>query len=272
MSTLGTDSLSVPYASKASNLAYVIFTSGSTGKPKGVTIEHGGLLASLYSHGQTLGLSKDSRLFQFASYTFDACITEILGALFHGGCICIPNESARMGNTARVMTEMRVTWTFLTPSFLKLIEPRDVPTLQTLVIGGEAVSKECVNKWAESHVRLIVGYGPTECCVFCFSQDIPTCKSDNATLGKSIGSISWIVDPTNHDILTPIGGIGELLIQGPLLSRGYLNDPDKTSAAFIENPAWLKLGMVSLRPRLYKTGVSKPWKLEKIILLILSNS
>lgn len=205
-----------------------------------------------------MGLSKDSRLLQFASYTFDACITEILGALFHGGCICVPKESARMGNIAKAMNEMRVTWSFLTPSFLNLIQPRDVPTLQVLVVGGEAVTKECVDIWAESHVRLINGYGPTECCVFCFSQDISTRKSNNATLGRSIGSVSWVVDPTNHDILAPIGGVGELLIQGPLLSRGYLNDPEKTTAAFIESPTWLKPDTLSLKPRLYKTGVSRP--------------
>jgi non-ribosomal peptide synthetase component F len=241
---------------RSSNLAYVIFTSGSSGKPKGVTIEHGGLLASLYSHGKVMGLSKDSRLLQFASYTFDACITEILGALFHGGCICIPMESARMGNIVKVMNEMRVTWTFLTPSFVKLIQPRDVPLLQTLVVGGEPVTKECVGTWAESHVRLINAYGPTECCIFCVSQDYTTRESNHSTLGRSIGSVSWVVDPAKHDILAPIGSVGELLVQGPLLSRGYLNDPEKTSEAFIKNPAWLTPGMIVLESRLYKTGVS----------------
>ena len=62
--------------------------------------------------------------------------------------------------------------------------------------------------------------------------------------------MSWIVDQSNHDRLTPIGCVGELLIEGPILARGYLNEQEKTSKAFITSPAWAS----GDKRRMYKTG------------------
>jgi acyl-CoA synthetase (AMP-forming)/AMP-acid ligase II/aryl carrier-like protein/NRPS condensation-like uncharacterized protein len=67
----------------------------------------------------------------------------------------------------------------------------------------------------------------------------------------------WIVDPNDHEILLPVGAVGELLVEGPIVGQGYLNDPEKTAAAFIEDPAWLTKGHKQYpgrRGRLYKTG------------------
>lgn len=77
-----------------------------------------------------------------------------------------------------------------------------------------------------------------------------------AKIGKAIGSVTWIVDESNHNYLAPVGAVGELLIEGPLLARGYLRDPVKTSAGFIENPPWLAYirGTDGRARRLYRTG------------------
>jgi acyl-CoA synthetase (AMP-forming)/AMP-acid ligase II/aryl carrier-like protein len=67
----------------------------------------------------------------------------------------------------------------------------------------------------------------------------------------------WIVDPNDHEILLPVGAVGELLVEGPIVGQGYLDDPEKTAAAFIEDPAWLTKGhknYAGRRGRLYKTG------------------
>ncbi|PZD22077.1 EntF, Non-ribosomal peptide synthetase modules protein, partial [Pyrenophora tritici-repentis] len=76
-------------------------------------------------------------------------------------------------------------------------------------------------------------------------------------LGKSVASVSWVVDPNDHHKLAPLGAVGELLVEGPILARGYLNDAEKTAAAFIDDPAWLLEGCdqhAGRRGRLYKTG------------------
>ncbi|KAH3208273.1 hypothetical protein KXV77_000573, partial [Aspergillus fumigatus] len=58
----------------------------------------------------------------------------------------------------------------------------------------------------------------------------------------------------NHNSLAPIGRIGELLIEGPLLARGYLNDPVKTRESFIEDPSWIRHFGLAKGRRMYKTG------------------
>ena len=55
-------------------------------------------------------------------------------------------------------------------------------------------------------------------------------------IGRATGGLSWLVDANDHDRLVPIGPVGELVIEGPTLARGYLADPEKTKAVYIENP------------------------------------
>ncbi|KAK3216152.1 hypothetical protein GRF29_8g2302175 [Pseudopithomyces chartarum] len=240
---------------KPGNAAYVIFTSGSTGIPKGVVLEHRAISISGLGHGRAFGFTDCTRALQFASYTFDACIAEIMTTLVFGGCVCVPSESDRRNNLTKSINIMGVNWAFLTPTVARLLEPRFVPSLKTLVLGGEQVSSADWNRWPSS-VQKINGYGPTECCVFCVGFT-GTQNFQSGTMGQSVASVSWVVDPNNHDRLAPLGSIGELLVEGPILARGYLDDAAKTAAAFIDDPAWLVAGSKGYpgrRGRLYKTG------------------
>ena len=72
-------------------------------------------------------------------------------------------------------------------------------------------------------------------------------------IGKSIASRLWVVESSDHNMLTPIGCVGELIIEGPNVARGYINEPEKTKAAFIGNPAWM-IDSISSTHRIYKTG------------------
>ncbi|PPJ53037.1 hypothetical protein CBER1_11496 [Cercospora berteroae] len=86
-----------------------------------------------------------------------------------------------------------------------------------------------------------------------------TAVLDNNTSFRSIGRSSWlnywIVDPGDHDRLMPVGGIGELLLEGYSIAQGYLGEPGKTAAAFIQAPAWAMSMRAGLDGRKwYKTG------------------
>ncbi|KAF2471468.1 uncharacterized protein BDR25DRAFT_368329 [Lindgomyces ingoldianus] len=238
----------------AKNAAYVIFTSGSTGIPKGVVLEHRALSTSSLGHGKALGFTPYTRALQFASYTFDACIAEIITTLVFGGCVCVPSEDDRRNNLAKTINAMDVNWALLTPSVARLLEPQSILTLTTLLLGGEAVSYGDRLRWPD--LKLASAYGPAECCIMCtahmVSQDYVS-----GTIGKSIASVSWVVDQKDHNRLAPIGSIGELLIEGPILARCYLDDAEKTTAAFVNDPAWLLEGGVGhpgRQGRMYKTG------------------
>lgn len=62
------------------------------------------------------------------------------------------------------------------------------------------------------------------------------------------------MDPENHNRLQPIGAVGELVVEGPTLARGYLDDLAKTQAVFIKSPSWPRRAGPDRPRRLYKTG------------------
>ncbi|KAL2157847.1 hypothetical protein VTH06DRAFT_4899 [Thermothelomyces fergusii] len=86
-------------------------------------------------------------------------------------------------------------------------------------------------RWAH-RVELMNGYGPTEASVLAVINPHVSTEKDHTTIGRGTPAARlWIVDPRENcnDRLVPVGAVGELAISGPLLSRGYLGDPEKTS-------------------------------------------
>ena len=149
---------------------------------------------------------------------------------------------------------MNVNQVCLTPTVVSHIQPKDVPSLKVLVVAGEAMTREIVEQWAD-HVSLINMYGPAECTIFCVGKPGIKRNDQPNIIGNGVGASVWITDPHDSNILTPVGGVGELLIEGPILARGYLNGEAQTEAAFIKDPAWIaKLSSGTRSRRLYKTG------------------
>ncbi|KAL8774137.1 MAG: hypothetical protein Q9209_001245 [Squamulea sp. 1 TL-2023] len=242
---------------RPSNPCAVIFTSGSTGRPKGVVLEHGALATSIEAHGPALGLGPQSRTVQFASYTFDTSIQDIFTTLTRGGTVCVMSEHERMNDLAGAVTRFRGNWMSLTPTLAAYQNPTEMPTLQTLAMGGEPLTKAVLEVWGDK-VNIQTCYGPSECCINSTHRKDIYKASDPTSIGRAIGSVSWLVDPTDHNRLVPVGREAELLIEGPILARGYLNDPEKTADVFIENPTWTldqRCGSLPAGPRrMYKTG------------------
>ena len=239
-----------------SSVMYVIFTSGSTGTPKGVLITHRNLASALYHQVEFLGLTTASRVFDFASYSFDPCISNIFRALIAGGCLCVPSDEDRKNRLADSIASLHANFAELTPTAAQFILPKEVPELQSIMFGGEAVRIQDVTPWW-SNVRFFNAYGPAECTPTSMVNCTVSSPEEATRIGKGVGQVTWVVDPENHNHLLPLGCIGELLLEGPLVGLGYLNDLGKTRAAFVEDPAWLLRGAPG-RPgrhgRLYKTG------------------
>ncbi|PLB49027.1 acetyl-CoA synthetase-like protein [Aspergillus steynii IBT 23096] len=237
------------------NAAFIIFTSGSTGTPKGVVLEHQALTASMKAHG-VLFAGPNTRTLQFATYTFDLSIAEIFTTLIFGGCVCIPSPSDRLSNVAKAITAANSNVVSLTPTVVDLLKPEDVPSLQTILMVGEALRPETTEPWIAQGVRVLNGYGPTECSIYTTISDPIMDPAQVSTLGKGLaGCGTWIVNATDYHQLVPIGTPGELLVEGPLLARGYL-DEERTQKAFIKDPGWSKRWeFAALRGRrLYRTG------------------
>ncbi|KPA36168.1 non-ribosomal peptide synthetase [Fusarium langsethiae] len=235
------------------NGAYMIFTSGTTGEPKGALIQHGALLSSALAHGPAMMMDNDTRSLQFAASTFDVSITEILSCLILGGCVCIPSEEARLNAIEEAITQLQANWALLTPTFVKFVNPANVPSLKTLVTGGEAMTQAVIRSW--SHINLINCYGPAETSVVSHVHRGMREGKNPLNIGRQVGIHCWVVDRYNHDRLMPIGAVGELVIEGHTLAREYYKELDKTNEAFIVDPAWTYHQPHSDNPRrMYKTG------------------
>lgn len=235
-------------------IAYLLFTSGSTGKPKGILIPHAAICTSIKHHGRAFGANPQWRTLQFCAHTFDISIGEFLTTLAYGGCICVPSESDRLNNLAQAITALGANTLLVVPTVANLLQPKDVPTLETIVLGGEPVPQEIITRWAE-HVNLICSYGPSECAVWSSANLAVSPQAHPAHIGRSIGGTMWVANPSDHSQLSAIGCVGELVISGPILGRGYFGDEATTKIAFLPAPAWLRrVDPTSLYDKIYKTG------------------
>ncbi|KAI4864703.1 non-ribosomal peptide synthase [Hypoxylon rubiginosum] len=250
-------SSSLPSVPASTNL-YVQFTSGSTGKPKGVVITHANYSSGAIPRADVVGYRAHSRVLDFASYAFDVCIDCMLCTLSVGGCLCIPSDADRVNDLSGAIRKMDVNMAHMTPSVARVLDSDIIPSLEVLGLGGEAISAGDAASWSRS-TKVINAYGPSECTVGCsVNGDVGAERHKaNISIGKGVGGTLWIVDPANHHQLMPVGAVGELLVEGAIVGPGYLNDPEKTAVAFINDPKWLVAGSPQhggRSGRLYKTG------------------
>jgi non-ribosomal peptide synthase protein (TIGR01720 family) len=138
------------------NACYCLFTSGTTGNPKGTIITHQAIVTSTTAFTRISHMDSTTRTFQFASYTFDASCSEIIGALTVGGTICVPTEDERMNDPAGAIRRLGATWACLTPSVLGTMKPERASSLKSLLPGGEALTTAIIDRWAP-HTSLING-------------------------------------------------------------------------------------------------------------------
>ena len=243
-----------PSMSLPSSTAYLLFTSGSTGKPKGILMSHSAICTSIVHHGAAFGAGSHWRTLQFGPHTFDLSIAEFFTTLCFGGCICVPSDYDRQNNLADAITSLNANTLLVVPTVANVLFPKDVPTLTTIVLAGEPITKETVARWAD-HVDLTDAYGPSETAVYCSGNVKVTAEANPAHIGRSIGATMWIVSPNNYQRLSAIGCVGEIVISGALLGEGYFKDKATTDAAFLPAPEWMQLfNPTSPYKMIYRSG------------------
>lgn len=233
----------------------VVFTSGSTGTPKGIVITHANFSSAIAHHKAPLCFNSTCRVFDFASYGFDLAWANALHTLAAGGCMCIPSDEQRRGDIVTAIQVLRANYLDLTPIVARQISWADVPSVRTIVFGGEKLAALDIRGWTQcSNIRN--QYGPAECTVT--STVLPIAPGDDAEpgIGRGCGTVTWIVRMDGSG-LASIGEMGELWLEGPLVGKEYLGSPAKTAAAFLEDPPWLLQGgpgTFGRHGRLYRTG------------------
>ncbi|HVG06172.1 MAG TPA: amino acid adenylation domain-containing protein [Thermoanaerobaculia bacterium] len=234
----------------ASNLAYVIYTSGSTGRPKGTELAHAGLLNLIAWHQREYGITPADRTTQVASPAFDASVWEIWPALAGGASLHFPPEEARSSppDLLAWLGEQGITVCFLPTPLAEAcleLEPPEL-SLRFLLTGGDRLHR------IERRLpfRLINHYGPTEGTVVATAGEVG--DEPAPPIGRPIDNFRvHVLDRYLHPV--PVGVVGELLIGGIGLARGYLGRPELTAEKLIPDP-------FADGGRLYRSGDLVRWR------------
>ena len=228
--------------------AYLIYTSGSTGKPKGIAISHRNICHYLRAANSIFDIRSDDVVFQGASIAFDLSMEEIWIPYMAGACLWVATADVlgQADRLAEVMTAARISVLDTVPTLLSMLSG-DVPTLRTIILGGEACPPNVLERWSRPGRRIFNSYGPTEATVVATIAELRA--GEPVTIGRPIPNYTcYIVDAAMQPV--PAGVEGELLLGGPGIAKGYLGRPDLTRQKFISNP----FPFASGDPILYRSG------------------
>ncbi len=239
-------------AGSPDDLAYVIFTSGTTGVPKGVEVTHRSVMNLAVGLIDRLAelIGPAPAVAAVASLSFDASVKEMLLAFGLGGSLVIAGEQQRFGEPLEDhVADTGCDVLPCTPTVLRTLDPRYLPSLGTVVLGGEKAPDDLVERWLAHGKRVVNVYGPTECTVD-VSLDIARPEVE-ISIGRPLANIdTYVLDQERRPV--PDGQAGELYVAGACLARGYAGRPEETDEKFVPDP---------FRPggRMYRTGDLARW-------------
>ncbi len=238
----------------------LICTSGSTGVPKAVALSHRGLIDFGDWFDRCFVFDSSDIVGSLSPLFFDGYIPGLLMSLLHGGqFVILPKEAASFPvKLAEQLALNNITFIFWVPSTLvpiaklQILDQMRLPHLRFVGFAGEVMPPSTLSylRGALPHAQFVNFYGPIEisviCTYFVVPKDFPFDKS--VPIGLPCSNTRVLILDENN-LPCELGQPGELCVAGSCVALGYWNNPEKTAAAFVNNPL-----ISSYVEKIYRTG------------------
>ena len=247
------------------DIAYTLYTSGSTGKPKGVQISQKNILSWTLNMHDIYDIDHPYNASNTYDLTFDLSVADMFFTWSNGGTLCVLPEYEKLLPSEYINREEITLWSSVPTiiSFMNdmgILQPNVFPRIERSFFCGEALTQRLADAWQEAAPNSTLEnlYGPTEATIWISryvykKQDQKKeYKNGIIPIGKPFINHTFELIDTEGN---PTKGLpGEIIYKGPQVSKGYLNDQDKTSSAFTtfewdkSNETWYRsgdLGMIN---------------------------
>ncbi|MGI9608863.1 MAG: amino acid adenylation domain-containing protein, partial [Acidimicrobiia bacterium] len=237
-----TKSLPVIPLRNRDDIAYAIYTSGSTGTPKGVAVRHRNITYSTSVRTQVYG-ADPGRFLLLSSFAFDSSMVGLWWTLSSGGELVLPDPHLHSDvyHLAKLISTRRVSHLLAIPALYAVIlgeiEPDELAPLTDVIVAGEACPPSLISAHARAlpHTALHNEYGPTETTVWSHHHRLVLDPDFHGPvpIGTAIpGALALVLDELSQPV--PVGEVGELLVGGPGVTAGYVNQPGLTAERFTQ--------------------------------------
>ena len=248
----GIPKMTPPAACVASDLAVLMATSGSTGVPRFVMVSHGNLIANTEAIIRSQQLASDDRamLILPVNYCFGASLLHT--HLYQGGGVVFDRRFMFPDKVLQAIAEFGCTTFAGVPTVYNALLRRSntrriaMPGLRRFLQAGGALAPQRISEMRASFplTKFYVMYGQTEATARISCMEPERWEEKPGSVGRPLDNLMVsIVDEQGSDLHA--GRVGELLVKGPSICSGYLNDSDETRRVFCDG--WLRTGDLARR-------------------------